>query len=288
MQVRYQLRHSPRLLPGLRATRGILANAPRRREIGPRARSGCRPRAPSRCRTPSGGRRVVVEDGPAAVVHAAQVGREVSGASRAVASRPTFRQAPWVTTIAGLAGSSAARHLVERRQDAGADLRGRLLARGTDSSCGQPGGVLAGCRSANSAVVSPDARPRRTRAGAGPPTSRPASSADVRRGLAGAGQVAGPEPAGRSAARYGAAARAWRGRCRRGRCRRDPGPAERVPRGRPCRSSTSRRVTAATSARGWSRPRAARWSGSRARAARGRRTAAPPRAGCGRRSRRSR
>ena len=90
-----------------------------------------------------------------------------------------MRQAPWVTTMPGLARRERVEAVEECGQHAGAHLGGRLLAVDQQALVvDQPGGVLARVTSANSARVRPDRTPTSySRSRASVSISRPVASA---------------------------------------------------------------------------------------------------------------
>ncbi len=288
MQVRYQLRHSPRSLPEGNS-RNLSQPPPRWRNRLRRPGRGARRRPRSRCRTPVGGRRAApARRAPTTrscpsrgSCRTARRGQPIS------ANRPTLRQAPWVTTMPVSPGPRASRHSRRAGTHAGPDLRHGLGALDQQRLVvGQPRGVLGGepllelgdgQPGAGAEVVLPQPRVGlHVQAG---------GLGDVRRRLARPGQVAGPEARGPQRGEV----RRRGGRLRvPGLVQRDVGVALAAALGVPGGLPVADQDDPAGHLLGRRRPPATGSPGSRATAARGRRTAAPPRAGCARRPRRSR
>ena len=197
---------APERCPPVRqATRGILANGPVGCEIG--SVPGADGLLVVRREPEAAADGVLGQHAVAAVLGSLERAARAPTASRGAPSAPTFRQAPWSTTMPVSPGSSAARQSCERRHDAVAHLLGRLLPRHPQRrrprrrhaaySSGKPRGEL--------------------RAGSGP--ERSPTSYSRSRGVGLDGQPAGrrrrtPRSAGPAPGRWTTAARARTRRAR--------------------------------------------------------------------------
>ena len=216
MQMRYQLRHSPRPLP-IRQRTEILTGRLVGDEIGSqvprdqpppdlRARPGPAP-PPRSCRAPA-------------------ASRPAPAASPAGPARETLSAAPWVTTTAvspGARPASTSSYAGQRpREHLGRLLRTRQLG----AAVLEPGGVLLGVLLGELGHRQPGPLPHVVLPQPGvEPGGQPGLLLDVRRGLPGPGQVGGPQH-GRPHRRDPRRRRRTpaRARSRRARRRRGPGP----------------------------------------------------------------